>query len=492
MPGKSITRIILFIIILLNLTACTDGGAGPLATPTYDGARPVDRLFSDIYRSLGDAVGPVISPKFVNGSMDCQYTRNALMCYDPTRSGESQFFLAPLASSRGLEWPVLPATSETINFDGVPTRSEFYAFLHKYFTGTRFAGRPISPLVFNYQEQRVEQVFENVLLYHQFHDALDEVHLVPLGYVDCREKHPDLCAYHAEMEDALGSLVGYIEAPYPQVLAGLGDLSAFGRVLTPPYQTADGRMEQIWENVVFTWPVDQPEQARLFPLADWMRMPGTQPGPQVYQLDSGVLFFPVKDGLGFHVPQVFDEFNARHGGIVFSGPPTGDYMLNEDGSAIRQCFENYCLIYDRNPVSMPKDLRVRLLPLGVAYRDQYYLPDESQPVTPPSPAGATLQVSESWPQVTSQEAQVIKGLALDAASGRPLRDLQLRVRLPLPDGSLYEVLSPASDGEGQTSLQIPAQPGFRHGQVVTYEACLLIPAGEPVCQTGLYLIWDLP
>ncbi len=490
MTGKHVARVIIFILILISLTACARGAAGSQTTPTFEGAQPVDRQFSALYQSMGEAIGPTISPKFERDGAQCQYTLYALMCFDPSLAEDAQYFLAPLGRDLNFTWSELPQTDLIINFEGVPTQPEFYAYLYKYFSGTRFAGKPLSPIIYNYQEQRVEQIFENVLLYHHFTDAIDEVHLLPLGHADCWQTRPDLCSYRPELDESIGDLVGFIETPYDSVLASLGDLNVFGRVLTEPYLTADGRMEQIWENVVFTWPVDRPEQAYLFPLADWMRMPGTLPGPQLYDLRDGIIFYPVKDGLGYHIPQVFDDFSAQHGGQALSGPPTGDYMLTEDGTAIRQCFENYCLIYDMTP-AMPNDLRVRLLPLGVAYRDQYYTQPQAPEVAPVNLEAASLTISETQPEVTSDGMQVIEAAALDASSGRPLPDLQVRVQIKLLDGSLFEAFSPATDADGRTSLEIPPQPGFQHGLVVAYQACLLIPAAESVCQAGSYLLWDL-
>ena len=412
------------------------------------------------------------------------------MCFDFSRADDAQFYLAPLGSALELTWAELPKTDTDLNIEGVPTQPEFYAYLYKYFKGTRFAGKPISPVIYNYQAQRVEQFFENLMLYHHFSDPIDEVHLMSLGHADCWQTQPEQCPYRPELDDPINDLVGSIETPYESVLAGLGDLKVFGRVLTPPYPTTDGRMEQIWENVVFTWPVDHPEQAHLFPLSDWMRMPGTVPGPQIYYLSDGIIFFEVVDGLGYHIPQVFDEFGAQHGGQALSGPPTGDYMLTDDGTAIRQCFENYCLIYDLTP-AMPNDLRVRLLPLGVAYRDQYYNAPEATPVAPLNLTNATMIISEAQPEVTSEETQMIEVVAVDANSSRPLPDLQVRLQIKLQDGSLFEAFSPTTDADGRTSIEVPPQPGFQHGLVVGYQACLLIPEAEAVCQYGSYLIWDL-
>lgn len=492
MIGKKFTRAISFLLILISLAACAQGSVRTESTPTFEGAQPVNRLFSALYQSMGEAAGPVVSALVSIDNAECQYTLNTLMCFDSSRAGEDAYFLAPLARDLGLAWPELASNPNLINFDGIPTRPEFYAYLYKYFNGTRFSGKPISPVIYNYEEQRVEQYFENLVLYHHFSDPLDEVHLAPLGHAACWQNEPDQCSYRPELDNEAGRLIGYIEVPYPQLFAFLDDLYLLGRVLTPPFLAPDGQMQQIWENMVFTWPVDHPEQAQPFPLSEWMLMPGTLPGPQQFDMRQNILFLEIHDGLGYHIPKVFDEFSARINGKVFSGLPTGDYMMTEDGTAVRQCYINYCLIYDLNP-SLPNDLRVRMLPLGVAYRDQYYTPSAVETPAAPTanPANAALTIRENQLEVTSKDTQVIEAAALDGNSGLPLPDLEVRLEISLPNGEISSIVSPATDSNGLTSIEIPPQPGFQHGLVVAYQACLLIPGQDSVCQDGSYLLWDL-
>jgi hypothetical protein len=151
MTGKYGARAIIFILILISLTACANGAAGSQATSTFEGAQPVDRKFSDLYQGMAEAIGPVISPKFARSGAECQYTLNALMCFDSSRADDSHFYLAPLGSALELTWSELPKTDTALNIEGVPTQPEFYAYLFKYFKGTRFAGKPISPVIYNYR-----------------------------------------------------------------------------------------------------------------------------------------------------------------------------------------------------------------------------------------------------------------------------------------------------------------------------------------------------
>jgi len=348
MTGKFLRDTILLILIL-GLAGCAGSSANPQATPTLEGTQPVDRLFSDLYRSVGGSIGPAISPVFERGNASCQYTLNALMCYDASLAENERFYLPPLAEELGLAWPEVPTATSELAIEGAPTLPEFYAYYYNNLFGIRFGGMPVSDVIYDYQQQRVEQYFQNIVLARNFTDPIDAVSLLPLGQYDCRQNHPSLCPSRPELQQEVADLVGYIDVPYRSMLNLPADAFAFGRVLTRPYLTADGMMQQIWENVVFTWPPEHPEQAHLIQLAYLMRMPGTQLGPQLYDMTQGIIFYPVGNGLGFHLPVVFDEFRAMHGGQDLSGPPIGDYMATADGKNIQQCFENYCLMYDRTP-----------------------------------------------------------------------------------------------------------------------------------------------
>ena len=488
MTGKFLRDTILLILIL-GLAGCASSSASPQATPTLEGTQPVDRLFSDLYRSVGGSIGPAISPVFERGNASCQYTLNALMCYDASLAENERFYLPPLAEELGLAWPEVPTATSELAIEGAPTLPEFYAYYYNNLFGIRFGGMPVSDVIYDYQQQRVEQYFQNIVLARNFTDPIDAVSLLPLGQYDCRQNHPSLCPSRPELQQEVADLVGYIDVPYRSMLNLPADAFAFGRVLTRPYLTADGMMQQIWENVVFTWPPEHPEQAHLIQLAYLMRMPGTQPGPQLYDMTQGIIFYPVGNGLGFHLPVVFDEFRAMHGGQDLSGPPIGDYMATADGKNIQQCFENYCLMYDRTP-GLPEDLRIRLMPLGVAYRDQFYAPQEEKPTF--NPAAVKLILDEQSPQIGSKKTQVVLVQAQDAASSLPLADLPVRLRLKLLDGTVFEQSGGPTDTEGRASLEIPPQAGFQHGLLVGYQVCLLPPSTEPVCQYGSYLIWDLP
>jgi hypothetical protein len=91
-----------------------------------------------------------------------------------------------------------------------------------------------------------------------------------------------------------------------------------------------------------------------------------QPSQKKYDRRDNVIFYPVQNELGFHVPIVFDEFIARHGGTETSGKPISETEVVEmNGEKIaRQCFENYCLDYYP---AFPTGAQVRMVQLGYQY-----------------------------------------------------------------------------------------------------------------------------
>ena len=71
MTGKHVARAIIFILILISLTACANGAAGSQAAPTFEGAQPVDRQFSDLISRHGGA--PLARPFHPNLNVSAPY-----------------------------------------------------------------------------------------------------------------------------------------------------------------------------------------------------------------------------------------------------------------------------------------------------------------------------------------------------------------------------------------------------------------------------------
>ena len=94
--------------------------------------------------------------------------------------------------------------------------------------------------------------------------------------------------------------------------------------LTDPYVAPDGKLEQIYENVVLLRPGRYQHPLGLRPVALSLGKPVTPPGMELHGEADGVIFYRTDGILGFHVPVLFDHFIAQHGGAKISGNPLGE------------------------------------------------------------------------------------------------------------------------------------------------------------------------
>ena len=152
------------------------------------------------------------------------------------------------------------------------------------------------------------------------------------------------------------------DQPFAGSVERLGGPAVFGIPLSKPRLASDGRLEQVYANAVFYAPRDHPEQVRLRPLPGLLGYPKQVLATEVYS--DRYVFYEIEDGLGHNVSAAVDQFIALHGGRDLSGQPVTEEFRQPDDKQYRQCFENYCVLY--NP-DAPEKEQVRLAPLGVEY-----------------------------------------------------------------------------------------------------------------------------
>lgn len=482
MPARLRNLILLFLILSLGY-ACGPTGASPF-TPTTANTYPVDKSLREYYEDLGgaDLLGPAISPIFKHANQQCQYLVNALMCYNPLATGVERFSLQPLGLSLGVHDDPEPMAASDLPFvDGYFVYEDFYR-LYQQLNGPINVGRPLTRVRYNYEQQRIEQYFEKLGFAHRFNDPPGVVSLLPYGAYFCGEN----CRYQLNPQaHFIPSNQTAITSPFDRLLERMGGIEVFGRPLTQPYTAADGSLEQVFENVAVFAPPDNPVGMRLRPLARWLNMRTTPPGPQQYDLKDNVVFYPVDGDLGYHVPVMFDRFIAQHGGQEISGPPIAEAMIYPEDNVARQCFENYCLDYYPGAA---ETLRTRLAPLGKRYLDSLE-PGAVETQSLPQPA-LTLQVSEEKPQLPASEPQVIHFLVRHNSDGQPAVGAEVSLELTLPEGSKFHYAA-VSDSQGLGSIAIPPMPKLENGTLVIYRVCVNLPEHAPVCADDSYLIWNL-
>jgi hypothetical protein len=216
-------------------------------------------------------------------------------------------------------------------------------------------------------------------------------------------------------------------------------------------------------------------------------MPISTPGLQKYTEKDGVVFYPVKDNLGYHVPLDFDRFIQTHGGLAFSGNPISE-VAQVQPHIYRQCFVNYCLDYDS---SAPANAHVKIAALG-----SQYLQKSTPQAAVAAPAAVDsskihLQVSEAKPQLDSSEEQQINIVVLQPKNMKPMQNVDATLKVLLTNGEAYTAAIPPTNAQGIASVTVPAMPELKTGTIVTYQVCLNLPTEQQVCTWDGYLIWNI-
>lgn len=463
--------------IALLISTFLFGLAGCGQAPSRQGTYSVDPLFKDFYQELGgeDYLGPLISIRFSRGSVQCQYTLNALLCFDASLSGLGQYYLEPVGNQLDVKDDPQPypeqASERVIN--GYPIFSDFIP-LYDSLYGALYVGRPLTNPRYNVDQQRVEQYFENVGFYHRFDEPANTAHLLEYGAYSCQDE----CRYRHESFIASRS----VQSPFVAALERYGGMAIFGRPLNEPTVAADGYLEQVFENVIVYAPVDQPAQFHFRPLPFQVGIPAIVPGKQRYGVAENVIFYTIDGVLGYHVPILFDQFITEHGGMEFSGSPISDPSYYPGVDHPRQCFENYCLDYIADAESGEK---IRLAPLGTLYLQKIQA-DLSYEI---SSANVSFLMNESNIQIGAEQPQTIQVVVYETSSGHPVANVEARLVLTAPDGRQYTYSMPPTNERGITSVTVPPLPGLNNGKLMLYQVCLNLPQPPP-CTTDSYLIWQ--
>jgi hypothetical protein len=270
----------------------------------------VDPTFKEFYAILGgiERLGPPLTTLFEREGQRCQFTEAVLMCVGPTETNAARhFYLAPLGLQMDVreETPLAAAQAGTRDLGEGFVLYEEFAPLYDQLFGALYAGRPLTQVRVNQASRRYEQFFENVGFYRRFDDPPDQVHMLPYGAYLCG---PD-CSHWLD-DFWLIQQSGMIPQPFELSVQRLG-LSALGAPLTQPSRTADGFIEQVYDNALLFAPETDLSQVRLRPLVRMLAFVQSEK-LTVEKPHDQLVFYEVKDGLGYNVPVFFDHFIAFH------------------------------------------------------------------------------------------------------------------------------------------------------------------------------------
>jgi hypothetical protein len=475
-----------FIAVLLLTAACTDGLALTPSSIRQAHAFPVDTTFKEFYQTLGgnELLGPAISPLEIRDNLQCQYTERVLMCLNPAATGVGRFRLYPLGLELNIQEDshisAISASTKSRVVDGIVIHEKFLPLYDRLY-GARYVGRPLTEVRINQDLHRAEQFFENAGFYQDLSDPNGPVFLIPYGAYLCGGD----CSYRL---NEYWSIVksNLTEQPFAPSIARLGGPGAFGSLLLKPRVAEDGLLEQVYANVAFAAPQDDPSQVHLRQLPIVL---GYEVQPLVaMKKHEQLVFYEIKDGLGHNVPRPFDNFVASHGGRDLAGQPISEVVLLKDQNVYRQCFENYCLIYD--PAASDA-LKVRMAPLGQEYVNRFPPPEDVQIRNVFSPENLALLVTADKPTINDNEPQYIRIMIRQKESGQPLERVEATLVLNYQNSPSIRYFLPPSDVDGMAVVEIPPQPGLANGTRLSYQVCLNLPSEQPICAMGSYLIWNV-
>lgn len=482
------TLILIFALgFSLLLAACANrsGGDGSTSSGKTFEVAPV---FREFYAALGGEgwMGSAISRSFDYDKFECQYTVNALVCQDPLLSGESRFFLYPLGNALKINATtsqVDPASAD-LTTDKYTVYEEFIPAFDRL-SGERYAGSPITQVRINYAQQRVEQYFQNVGMYRSFSDPPGSVNLLAYGAYSCA----DLCSYTPKLAAALADPGSTVESqPFLPVMGGAENSTVFGEALTQPYIASDGALEQIYTSIIIFSPPGDTKNISLRPLPALLGIDAAQPAPQQLGNRDGVVFYAIKDNLGFHVPITVDEFIASHGGTRLSGDPISECVETSAG-VCRQCFKNYCLIYQS---SAAPSQQVTLAPLGSDYLALLQAGGVLN-----APLGLTrdtvrIGINQSSERISQKDEQQIEVSLTSRQDESPLAGIDVVVTVRYPGGLVYTGQPAVTGADGTARITIPPANAIPNGSLVIYDVCLQTVTIQPVCEQGSYLIFNTP
>jgi len=470
---KELTACLSLIILIFLLSACSFEQRDQA---TY---YVIDPRFDELYEQLQgrEVLGPPISnKKFVAGTnLEKQYFESAVMVYDPDSS--PRYYLEPIGYEAGFtDLPNVDPENPNVRYvNGYIIPLEF-AKVYDELGGSRWVGKPLTRARKNPEKGTVEQYFENLGFFRFEDDPPGTVRLMPYGLWKCAgecSKYPNV-----KNASAQNQAMETQQSPFTEVLSRLGSKFT-GGVLSEPYRAADRSVEQIFENVVLYQDRESPMGVSLRPVVTILGL--AQDPYQEAGQDSTMYFREVEPGKGYYIPTYFIDFVSRYSGFELSGEPVTRLRTTEEGWT-RQCFENYCLIYDQTA----PEPEVSLQPLGVRYQEQT---GQSQPA--PTTAiqeqrNFVVDVWEQSQQISSLEEQqfgacIHEGdLAITGVSGE--------LKLSTPRQGLITYQLPKTDQGGCSFLTAdPVQA--KNGTTIDYQVCFQGVKDEPICKKDSFLIW---
>ena len=454
----------------------------------------LDARFLPLYQTLGgeEVLGEPISPIMEEdqGERWCQYTMNAKMCVLNGHTDLDAYSLAPVVVESELmpkgshQHVVQQETGKIV--DGYVIHPDFISMYEKLY-GTIFTGQPLGNAWVNYDEGRIEQYFENVVIAQDLDDTTRTAYLLPVAHAACTYGC-DISIDEGVFLPAVQTQPEQVTSPFSTFMSKING-SDFGQPLTKPFINQDGLQVQIFENAAIASQPDNLSEASFLPLAYELNMFETEPSDELYSESPDVYFYPVGKK-GYHVVSWFDTFIQNHGGRNVAGNPIAEIAYYEED--IRQCFENYCLdLVQNQEIGQPT---ATLVPLGAWYVEQQLnvgnLTEDMLLVEWVTADEIQFEIYEQSSTVDRETSQMITLSIISTTTGKPLSGISSRVTLITPSNQKTELDLMNTNIHGISSVIVPAHVDLENGTVMRYEVCVDLISGEEVCQADAYLVKD--
>ncbi|MCX8061729.1 MAG: hypothetical protein N3D16_04025, partial [Anaerolineales bacterium] len=338
------------------ITAC--GQTAESVEPPSLQPFPLAPEMESYYREVGgeEVLGALISPRLEEGNYVYQYTVNALMFRTKGVGAEREVGFVPIGLDLSL--PSLGTRNDGSRISAFPIHQEFLPLYEKL--GSERVGSALSGLRYNPRQGRYEQFFEGVGMYRLETDPPGRAKLMAYGVWKCGMA----CLYPVPAQAEVIP-PKRLDPRVVSLVERLGvDLTGFP--LSPAIQGPDGKDIVIFENVVIEVPSVGKDGVKLLPLPQ--RLGILAEGMVANHENDQKIFLSLHGDKGHHIWRSFMSYIDAHGGLELIGLPIGEPIEWEQGS-IRQCFENLCLLEDRQIEGV---YRIRPSPLGFEYASLYF------------------------------------------------------------------------------------------------------------------------
>jgi hypothetical protein len=419
----------------------------------------VDSQFYDLYNALGglNVFGPAISPKFTHQDSEYQYTAAALFVFNPLSPAGNQISFAPIGLELGIAGQGSTGEDLSAGLIVYPGFQNYYGLLG----GWSAVGDPITNVQYNSEKGRLEQHFENLGFYQLDSDPEGRVHLLHYGAWMCSAR----CDFSSHQNSVVSLYKSNVE-PFIDIINSL-DADFLGRPITKPYIAPDGKIQQIFQNVVLSSSPQNVAQYTLRPI-------------------PGMLGIPIEPEIIHTIPEHFRIYIQSNIGSEYAGPAITAYT-QQSQDVYRQCFQNLCLNYFPNK---PLDEQISLVPLGYLYRQKFYNEAETyMPEVQPVVQAYSINVWETEPITQPNSDQTIGVIIREGEV--PVSNVEVYLLLKLAENITIRYTFPITQSDGSASLSLNPIDA-PHGTVIHYDVCVSTVNQESTCVSESFLIWGNP